>query len=154
MNVEFHLTTAPGAAQPPDTDVLRAAAEAALRHTGPDAAAAQLSVRIVDEAESAALNERYRGRCGATNVLSFPAGVDLPGLWVAGDLAICAAVVEREAHAQGKTPPAHWAHMVVHGILHLHGFDHIEDDDARTMEAMERRILAQLGHADPYASAY
>src|SRR5699024_4314824 len=110
----------------------------------------QLSVRIVDAAESAALNARYRSRDTPTNVLSFPAGVDMPGLRVLGDLAICAAVVEREAREQGKAAAAHWTHMIVHGVLHLLGFDHIADDEAEQMEALERRILARLGYDDPY----
>ncbi|WP_435102040.1 rRNA maturation RNase YbeY [Arhodomonas sp. AD133] len=113
---------------------------------------AELSVRVVDEGEGRELNATYRGRDYATNVLSFPAelpeGVDLPML---GDLVICAPVVAREADEQGKPPIAHWAHMVVHGVLHLLGFDHIDEHEAETMEALEREILAGLGYADPYA---
>lgn len=113
--------------------------------------AGELTVRIVDEAEGAELNARYRGRSGPTNVLSFPfegvPGVDLPLL---GDIVICAPVVRREAAEQGKPEPAHWAHLVVHGTLHLSGHDHIEAGEARAMEAMERQILAGLGYPDPY----
>lgn len=112
---------------------------------------AELTVRVVDEPEGATLNARYRGRDGATNVLSFPfespPGLDLPLL---GDVVICAPVVAREAHAQGKPPEAHWAHMVVHGALHLSGHDHQRDDEAARMEALERDILAWLGFPDPY----
>ena len=112
---------------------------------------AELSVRIVDEAESAGLNERYRGKQGATNVLAFPAdlpeGIDVPFL---GDLVICRAVVERESAAQGKALEAHWAHMVVHGSLHLLGYDHGTDEEAASMEALEVQILGRLGYADPY----
>ena len=122
---------------------------AALAGSGPGAA--DVTVRLVDEAESADLNKRYRGKRGATNVLSFT--YDLPhgkdGL--AGDLVICAPVVQREAAQQDKRPRAHWAHMVVHGILHLRGFDHIRETDAKTMEALEIRILRRLGFSDPYA---
>ncbi len=115
---------------------------------------AELSVRIVDERESADLNERYRGKRGATNVLAFPA--DLPdeiGVPFLGDLVICRSVVEREAAEQGKTPEAHWAHMVVHGTLHLLGYDHGSDDEAAEMEALEVQILRRLGYADPYEAS-
>ncbi len=115
---------------------------------------AELSVRIVDERESADLNERYRGKRGATNVLAFPA--DLPdeiGVPFLGDLVICRSVVEREAADQGKTPEAHWAHMVVHGTLHLLGYNHGSDDEAAEMEALEVQILRRLGYADPYNSS-
>ena len=112
---------------------------------------AELTVRVVDEAESADLNGRYRGKNGPTNVLSFPfenpPGVQLPLL---GDLVICAPVVQREAAEQGKTPTAHWAHMTVHGTLHLLGYDHIEDEEAVIMEQREVEILEGLGFGDPY----
>jgi probable rRNA maturation factor len=116
---------------------------------------ADLAIRVVDEEEGRALNRHYRGRDYATNVLSFPAempeglpeGVHLPLL---GDLVICAPVVAREAAEQGKTPRAHYAHLTVHGALHLLGWDHEDDADAHAMEALERTILAGLGIADPY----
>jgi len=113
---------------------------------------AELSIRIVGEEEGAALNDTYRHKAGPTNVLSFPA--ELPaGVPVAtlGDLVICAPVVAREAAAQGKLPEAHWAHMVVHGCLHLLGYDHMDDAQAAEMEPLETRILAALGFQDPYA---
>ena len=112
---------------------------------------AEVTVRIVDEAESQQLNFDYREKNKPTNVLSFPfecpPGIELPLL---GDLVICAQVVAQEAAEQNKTLSAHWAHMVVHGCLHLLGFDHINDDDATEMEAEEIQILAELGFADPY----
>ncbi|HDC4322180.1 rRNA maturation RNase YbeY [Aeromonas hydrophila] len=112
---------------------------------------AEMTVRIVDEAESNELNLTYRGKDKPTNVLSFPfeapPGLELPLL---GDLVICRQVVEREAAEQGKPLMAHWAHMVVHGSLHLLGYDHIEDDEAEEMEALERDIMQELGFADPY----
>ena len=112
---------------------------------------AEMYVRIVDETESQSLNATYRGKDKPTNVLSFeadlPPGVDVPLL---GDLAICAPVVQREALEQNKTEMAHWAHMVVHGTLHLLGFDHIEDDEAEQMEALEVQILSKLGYNNPY----
>jgi probable rRNA maturation factor len=112
---------------------------------------AYVSIRIVDEQESAELNHQYRHKNYATNILSFPS--DLPEHYeppLLGDLAICAAVVQREAAEQHKSPDAHWAHMLVHGTLHLLGFDHIDDSDAAIMEAREITILHQLGFNDPY----
>jgi probable rRNA maturation factor len=112
---------------------------------------AEVTVRIVDEAESQQLNFDYREKDKPTNVLSFPfqcpPGIELPLL---GDLVICAQVVAREAAEQQKTVTAHWAHMVVHGCLHLLGFDHINDADAAEMEAEEIQILQELGFANPY----
>lgn len=152
MNVELDLQSAPDAgATPPDADLLRRAVEAALAEAGPRGAeAVELSLRIVGLDESAMLNGRYRDRHYATNVLSFPAGAQIPDLTVLGDLVICAAVVEREALTQHKTFDAHWTHMTVHGVLHLLGFDHIGDDEAEAMEALETAILARLGYDDPY----
>ena len=118
-----------------------------------DDEAGELVVRVIDEAESANLNERYCGKKGPTNVLAFPSGdPSLPGEPRAlGDLAICAAVVAREAAEQGKAARAHWAHMVIHGCLHLRGYDHVNNVEAEAMEARERELLAGLGIADPYA---
>jgi probable rRNA maturation factor len=109
----------------------------------------ELGIRVVGSRESRVLNARWRGRDRPTNVLSFPAD---PGLRPAqlGDLVVCAPVVAREAREQGKTLSAHWAHMVVHGTLHLLGFDHARAVDARRMEGRERVLLARLGFADPY----
>ena len=112
---------------------------------------AELTVRIVDENESAALNKEYRNKTGSTNVLSFP--FECPSeveLNLLGDLVICAPVVEREAKQQGKPSQAHWAHMLVHGILHLLGYDHIDNDDAKKMELHEIEIMAALGFSNPY----
>jgi probable rRNA maturation factor len=115
---------------------------------------AELAIRIVGTREGRALNRDYRGKDYATNVLSFPVelppGVSLP---LIGDLAICAPVVAREAAEQGKPANHHWAHMTVHGVLHLLGYDHIEDTQAEAMEALETRILAKLGIPDPYVDA-
>lgn len=111
----------------------------------------ELTVRVVDTDESQALNRTYRGKDRATNVLSFaadlPEGIDLPLL---GDIVICAPVVEREAAEQGKDLEHHWAHLTVHGVLHLLGHDHQNDDDAQEMEAIEIRVLADLGIPNPY----
>ena len=114
----------------------------------------EVSVRIVDAAEIHALNSDYRGRDKPTNVLSFPAG-DVAGLPAdmpvpLGDVVICASVVREEAAAQGKAITDHWAHMLVHGTLHLLGFDHETETEAAEMEALETRILSEHGVADPY----
>ena len=112
---------------------------------------AEVTIRLVDVAESNELNLTYRGKDKPTNVLSFPfecpPGIELPLL---GDLIICRQVVEQEAQEQNKPLAAHWAHMVVHGSLHLLGYDHIEDEEAEEMEALEIEFLAALGFANPY----
>ena len=105
----------------------------------------ELTLRIVGPAESRRLNRTFRGKDNPTNVLSFHGA---PGQ--VGDLVICAAVVAAEAREQGKTPTQHWAHMVIHGVLHLRGYDHISPADAKVMEARERAILARLSIPDPY----
>ncbi|KLD69939.1 MULTISPECIES: rRNA maturation RNase YbeY [Xanthomonas] len=117
---------------------------------------ADLAVRVVDEKEGCSLNHHYRGKDYATNVLSFPAelpeglpkGIKMPLL---GDLVICAPVVAREAAEQGKSLASHYAHLTVHGTLHLLGWDHEDDKEADAMEQLEREILADLGIDDPYA---
>jgi probable rRNA maturation factor len=111
-----------------------------------------LSVRVVGAARSRRLNAQYRTRDKPTNVLSFSgAGLGADGLYYLGELVICAPVVAREARAQGKSAAAHWAHMTVHGVLHLLGFDHGHAAEARRMAAVEVQILDCLGFADPYA---
>jgi len=108
---------------------------------------AEVTLRYVAEAEGRRINRAFRGKDSATNVLTFVYG-ERPGL--CGDIVICAPVVAREARAQGKTLPAHHAHLLVHGLLHLQGLDHERAADARRMEACERAILARLGFPDPY----
>ncbi len=114
---------------------------------------AEVTIRIVDEAESQQLNRDYRGKDKPTNVLSFPfeapAGMEIDLL---GDLIICRQVVESEAKQQQKPLDAHWAHMVVHGSLHLLGYDHIDDGEAEEMESLETEIMQKLSFADPYLS--
>ena len=141
----------------PDAERIRAWVGAALQ--GRDQPL-EMVVRIVDEAEIQDLNQRFRQRDRPTNVLSFPSGpvaAPPPGFGgdaqapaLLGDLVICAPVVRREADEQGKTIDAHFAHMVVHGVLHLLGYDHLDDDEAAAMEAAECRILQALGFGDPY----
>lgn len=116
---------------------------------------AELTVRIVDAEEGAQLNQSYRQGVGSTNVLSFPfeppAQIEsLPMQTYLGDLVICAPVVLGEAREQHKLVEAHWAHLVVHGVLHLLGYDHMDDNEAEIMERLEIQILAQFGYPDPY----
>ncbi len=111
----------------------------------------ELTIRVVDREESRGLNDQYRGKDQPTNVLSFPfETLDYMELPLIGDVVICAAIVEEEAKQQGKEIDAHWAHMVIHGILHLLGYDHIEEEDAQVMETTEIKILAELGYSNPY----
>lgn len=131
----------------PDADLLQQWAGQACEGDGP----AVVSVRIVDADEMRALNCEWRGRDRPTNVLSFP--MELPDeidMKMLGDIVLCADVIREEAIAQDKPLRAHWAHMVVHGMLHLQGYDHIHDDEADEMERREVRILAQLGFDNPY----
>ena len=111
----------------------------------------EVCIKIVDEAEIQALNHTYRGKDQTTNVLSFPSDVpDFVASTHLGDLAICATVVEQEATAQHKPLEHHWAHMSIHGVLHLLGYDHMEDDEAEEMETLEVELLQGLGIDDPY----
>lgn len=135
-------------ALPKDEDFLRWLKEVLISEKQTDT---ELTIRIVDEKESAELNEQYRHKTGSTNVLSFPferpEEVELDLL---GDLVICSDVVIREAAEQNKIELAHWAHMVVHGTLHLLGYDHLTSAEANIMEQKEIKILSQLGYTDPY----
>lgn len=147
--LELDIQRATDAATPDDA-AFRRWCELALRQRSADS---EMTIRLVDEAEGRELNHTYRHKDYATNVLSFPADVpdDLLDIPLLGDLVICVAVVEREAAEQGKSLEAHWAHLVIHGCLHLLGYDHIEDEEAEEMESLERELLAELGHPDPYA---
>lgn len=148
MSVLVDLQTATEA-EIPTAEAFQRWADAALTEVEQDC---ELSIRLVDEAESAELNQQYRGKNGPTNVLSFPfeAPIELDPRLL-GDLVICAPVVEKEAAAQDKSVNDHWAHMVVHGCLHLLGYDHIEDEEAEQMEALEIRILSTLNIINPYS---
>ena len=108
---------------------------------------AEVALRIVDEAEGRELNRDYRGKDYATNVLTFPLADD-PVLM--GDIVLCHAVVEKEAQEQSKPLEAHYAHLVVHGMLHMQGYNHETDEEAETMETLETQIVMKLGYADPY----
>ncbi|MEE7627786.1 rRNA maturation RNase YbeY [Methylobacter sp. Wu8] len=133
----------------PDQQQIQCWVDAALDGHNQDT---EIVVRIVDEQESAELNEQYRHKSGPTNILSFP--VDLPPgieLNLLGDLVICAPVLEKEAQEQGKLLADHWAHIVVHGVLHLLGYDHIDDAEAELMENKEIAILNKLQINNPYS---
>jgi probable rRNA maturation factor len=150
MNVTVDLQNASGIRTLPLKREFKTWAAAALNTVAPAGKRASLSIRIVDEQESAALNGQYRNKAGPTNILSFPVPSELAASGALGDLAICAQVVQNEAAAQGKPASAHWAHLVVHGVLHLQGFDHETPREAARMEPLEIRILEQLGIANPY----
>jgi probable rRNA maturation factor len=133
---------------------LRAFAQAALERS------AQVTLRLVDESEGRRLNRDFRGKDYPTNVLTFVytegdplAGDILAGDILAGDIVLCAPVIAAEARSQHKEPQAHYAHLVVHGMLHLQGYDHEQDDEAAVMEAREAEIVTALGYPDPYALA-
>ena len=150
MALEVDVQVAVANADLPSYDQFQAWAIAAWQM--PDEAAGVV-IRIVDRDESRTLNETYRHQDKATNVLSFPYEV-MPGAEVhhVGDLVICAPVVLQEAEDQAKPIAAHWAHMVVHGMLHLQGFDHTDDQQAERMESLETSILRSLGFPAPYAT--
>lgn len=138
----------------PDQQLFQQWVNAALDGIQADA---ELSMRIVDEDEMTKLNSQFRDQDKSTNVLSFPAEIpaglsEQLGINPLGDIAICSTVIEREAHEQGKSLEAHYAHMSVHGALHLIGYDHIDQDEADAMEAKEVQILKQLGYSNPYQS--
>ncbi len=145
------IQVAAKAAHIPKAATLRKWARTAL---GQKIEAVEVTIRIVDTNEMTALNSTYRHKQGPTNVLSFPFLISEEGaefeVPLLGDIVICADVVEREANEQGKPVDAHWAHMVIHGIFHLLGYDHENDDDATLMESLETKTMQTLGYPDPY----
>lgn len=148
MPVDVQLASTAG--QLPELSAIQRWADLALEELGEDPEPPDLCIRLVDAAESQTLNSRFRGQEKPTNVLSFPADVHIPGRRTLGDVVICMPVVVGEAARQQKAVDDHLAHMVVHGVLHLFGYDHQKDDDAQRMEGLEQQILRQLGVADPY----
>lgn len=152
--LKLALQIASAASDIPPKASLKTWAEAALR---PGVKQAEVTVRIVDAEEGQSLNREYRGKDYATNVLTFTFDEDgdmpdIPGLPLMGDLVLCAPVVAKEAAEQGKTLTAHYCHLLVHGMLHLQGYDHLQDAEAEEMESLETQIVISLGYDDPYRS--
>jgi probable rRNA maturation factor len=153
MQIDLEIQPATSTVNIPDDEQFRQWAEVV---PGGKSIPCTLTIRIVDEQEARRLNREYRNRDYATNVLSFPS--ELPeGLpseirqSQLGDILICAPVVAREAREQGRTETDHWAHLTIHGILHLLGYDHLQHEEAVIMESLETKILAKLGISDPYS---
>ena len=148
MTHQISIQYATDKALAPKPALLRQWARCALNDTQ---AEKEITVRIVGVDEMTSLNETYRRKSGPTNVLSFPFEAMPPmDEGILGDIVICAEVVNGEAYEQRKSRDEHWAHMIVHGVLHLLGYDHEVDDEAEVMEALEVKILAELGYANPY----
>jgi probable rRNA maturation factor len=149
IKADIDIQYASKAADLPNKDMINRWVNAALQSI--DEPEPELTIRIVDEAEAQQLNEQWRQRSYPTNVLSFPfespPGINIPLL---GDIIICAAVVKLEAAEQQKSVESHWAHMIIHGCLHLLGYDHIDDSEANIMENLEIDILHSLGYSNPY----
>lgn len=149
ITADIDIQYASKAADLPNEDMIHRWVNAALQSI--DEQNPELTIRIVDEVEAQQLNEKWRQRSYPTNVLSFPfespPEINIPLL---GDIVICAAVVKREAAEQQKSVESHWAHMIIHGCLHLLGYDHISDSDANIMENLEIDILHSLGYSNPY----
>ncbi len=143
------IQNASTAANVPAADDLKKWIKKGIQYTGKK----EIVVRVVDGEEIKSLNAQFRDKPQETNVLSFPANIPehLTDTPVLGDIVICAPVVDQEALQQDKSLAAHWAHMLIHGVLHLQGYDHIESVEAEEMEALEGRLLGELGFADPYA---
>jgi probable rRNA maturation factor len=148
MAIILDIQSASSSEDTPDDQSIKRWVSAAL---GSKTGDTELSIRIVDESEGKTLNETYRGASGPTNVLSFPFDEKTPEpIPLIGDIVICAPVVAREAQEQNKALNAHWAHMIIHGVLHLLGYDHQIDTEAAIMEALETEIMHKLGFPPPY----
>lgn len=149
MGLDIQIQTLTADDSVPEPEFLQEIAKQALN----DVSDAEITIRLVDTEESRELNQKWRKIDKPTNVLSFPISNSddvVPVLM--GDLVICAPVIKNEAEEQNKPLQAHWAHMIIHGILHLLGYDHIDDDDAKIMESCETGIMQQCGYPDPYIS--
>jgi probable rRNA maturation factor len=148
VQLDIQMAIAEDEAEPPSTQQMQHWVELALADRTQDA---EMTIRIVDESEITELNRQYRKKDGPTNVLSFPFESDIElETPLLGDLVICASVVEKEAKEQHKSLQSHWAHMVIHGTLHLLGYDHMTEVEASVMENKEIDLLKQLGFSNPY----
>jgi len=148
MSLKIKIQNVSNAESLPESELISQWAEQALDKEHQDA---EITLRVVEAKESQALNKEWRKKDTATNVLSFPVGEvieQLPNLL--GDIVICAPIVEQEAKEQEKSIEAHWAHLIIHGILHLQGYDHESDEEANKMESKEIKILKKSGYANPY----
>jgi len=151
MKAEIEIQHASNATEIPDEDAFRLWVKTTLAFVNYDKPQAELTIRLVDEEEGKQLNQQWRQKPYPTNVLSFP--FDAPPdieLFLLGDIVICVPVVIREAQEQKKSLSAHWAHLVIHAVLHLLGYDHIESQQAHIMESLEINILQQLNYPNPY----
>ncbi len=148
MSLEITVQDAATSPQLPSTAQFELWVNTALAHVKNAPQEGEITIKIIDELESARLNHTFRKKEGPTNILSF--SYDSTTFFFVGDLAICAALVEREAQEQEKQRLAHWAHLTVHGTLHLMGYDHIEEHEAVIMESLEAKILQKLGYDSPY----
>ena len=150
MTIDVDVQFVAQSSQIPDRQSIKMWARTVLADHNKDT---ELVIRVVDEDEGIELNKKWRQSDSPTNVLSFPVSdIEAINHNILGDIIICAPVVVREARKQGKSNDAHWAHMVIHGVLHLLGHDHITKEDAGIMETLETDILANLGYADPYTN--
>ncbi len=147
MPISIDVQIASNSTDIPDNRKIRRWAETCLDLMNENA---EFTIRIVDEPEITELNRRWRGHDKSTNVLSFPAGENIAVPDLLGDIVICAPVIQIEADEQEKDIDAHWAHMIIHGILHLLEFDHGNEEDARVMESIETEKLAKLDYPNPY----
>ncbi len=156
MNVTIDLVNASSENKLPQEQDFQHWTEAALKAIAtegsqPVSDSSELSIKLVGEAESASLNKNFRQKDGPTNILSFPyAEIHGSNIELLGDIAICAPLVKKEAAEQNKKEEAHWAHLTIHGVLHLNGFDHEHPGEAEAMESLEIRILDSMGFANPY----
>ena len=149
LNMDFQCADL--GAYVPSKNMLQRWAKAALETQDLEQSELELVVRVVDELESAELNDKFRGKANPTNVLSFPFSAVTPKpLPILGDIVICASIIDREASAENKNLEAHWAHMVIHGVLHLLGYDHKIPTQASAMERLETLILKKLNFPAPY----
>jgi probable rRNA maturation factor len=148
LQLDIQMAISEDEAEPPSPQQMQHWVELALADRIPNA---EMTIRIVDESEITELNRQYRKKDSPTNVLSFPFESDIElETPLLGDLVICASVVEKEAKEQHKSLQAHWAHMVIHGTLHLLGYDHMTEAEANVMENKEIDLLQQLGFSNPY----